>query len=82
MSTVFWLKDQTQDALAVQEPNCIRCKFSRLSKRQYTGLECARHAPILVTHKSSCATWRAPGWPDVSASDWCGEFQAEDVVRP
>ena len=74
MSVPYWLSEQTQVALESEKPACVTCRFGVLSDRQYTGFECRRRPPIMVKHKSSCAEWSAPGWPDVKAGDWCGEY--------
>jgi hypothetical protein len=54
---------------------CSTCRFWRKSGRQYAKMECRARSPIMVEHKSSCASWLGPGWPDASADQWCGEYQ-------
>ena len=58
---------------------CRSCRFCEKSDRQYARLECRRRPPIMVGHKSSCASWVAPGWPDVKPEHWCGEYEPASV---
>ncbi len=53
---------------------CEQCRFFHPNPRIGADGDC-RHGPPAVVVRHDCAgTW----WPEVRATDWCGEFQPKD----
>jgi len=57
---------------------CSNCRYFQRADDDHPGGECRRHAPQLVvaaiTPTMADAALPGGAWPDVKASDWCGEF--------
>jgi hypothetical protein len=65
--------------------NCENCAFKvNVPMHQWTKYECHRYAPRsfeVITGASGGEVTRGPRpyWPEVKGSDFCGEWELEDV---
>lgn len=71
--------------MSERRPNCGTCRFWSAGEIDTVG-ECRRHAPVphVRSEQESVATVSkgepTVRWPEVRASDWCGEHQPRKTL--
>lgn len=60
------------------DPTCENCKFGHHhTKGSMEWIECHRSPPAIVEDEDF---GRIAEWPPVSATDWCGEFESNEII--
>jgi hypothetical protein len=88
-------KDLSREPAVVEEQpapstgigSCIKCKWSSMGLTTgQAAMSCRREAPqllgTLLQGGNGQLQWTtAAGWPNVTANDWCGKFEAAPERR-
>lgn len=65
---------------------CDGCKFFKPSGPDGYEGECRRHAPRATLNPRTAADGDVKRqlvyWPEITADEWCGEFEAKPIQEP
>lgn len=61
-----------------EPPKCQDCVYAEDTE---DAMRCHRYPPQVVTAENDdCGRWyQVEAWPEVAASEWCGEFRARGL---
>lgn len=60
----------------VREPQVVDGSYTGMKATSVTHKECHRRAPLALAVRGDSQLELTSQWPDVSDTDWCGEYQA------
>lgn len=62
-------------SLGLEDQSCDCCQFFISDGTRITG-ECHRRPPKIIRRPGRQESFNRGVWPEVTLSDWCGEFVA------
>ncbi len=63
--------------LSLEDQLCDECRFFISDGTSFAG-ECHRKPPKIIKRPNREEQHNRGVWPEVTTSDWCGEFQERD----